>query len=215
MRLTQNEADPGKSSLFSRARNGPRSGGFTLVELLIVMAIMSLGIAISYPGVRRYRQAELMRAQATRLSLLLNSARARSATLNRVVRVTFAPPSLSPSNGFLAIYADRNLNLQLDSAEVAAASIPTTASMAGVQGFLLEDGIKLGRASGLPNGPLGVPVPFDGVSFTGDQVSFFPDGTAAEAGNIVLLGPAGRVYAVTVSAGGATRVYGSANGNWQ
>lgn len=180
-----------------------------------MMAIMSLGIAVSYPGIRRYRQAELIRAQATRVSLLLNTARTRSAAMNRVVRLTFAPPSLNPSNGFFAIYADANLNLQIDSAEVAAARIPTTASMAGVQGFELEDGVTLGRPGGMPTGPLGVAVDVDGVSFTGDQVSFFPDGTAAEAGNIVLLGPAGRAYAVTVSAGGATRIYSMSNGNWR
>jgi len=189
--------------------------GFTLIELLIVITMLGTLLAMAVPQLKNFRRAQTIRSSATGVSMALNVARSRAASLNRIVRVTFAPGSLTPAAGFYAVYADSNKNFALDSGEVALAGVAAGAARAGVRGFGIETTLRFGKPDGIGLGPLGVGIPADGVSFTTDQIGFMPDGTATEVGDAILLDPDGRVYAISVSAGGSTRVYHLVAGNWK
>ncbi|MFQ5890354.1 MAG: Tfp pilus assembly protein FimT/FimU [Gemmatimonadota bacterium] len=189
--------------------------GFTLIELLIVLTILGTAYLLATPGFRQYQQAQLIRSGATQISLVFGSARSRAAGLNQVVRVSFAPATLTPADGFFTAYADTNRNMALDAGEVEVAALPRASSRSGIAGFELPETLRFAAPEAVSAGPLGIPIEPDGVSFPGDQVAFFPDGTASTSGHAIIVGPRNRSYAVTVSAGGATRVFSLSGGGWR
>lgn len=191
------------------------TSGFTLIELLIVISILGTSAVIMAPGIRAFREAQLIRSQAARVSSVLNSARARSASMNRIVRVTFSPAGLSPSDRFYVVYADTNRNLQLDAGEDQAAGLRHETTRSGYGGYELGALLDFGRPARTGIGPFGASIDADGVSFGGNQISFFPDGTTSASGTVVLVDNDDRAYAIAISVGGATRVYGLTDGGWK
>jgi len=181
--------------------------GFTLTEVLIVLATIGVAAAITFPAVHQYRENQRLRSQAAVLAARINAARSRSAGTNQLVRVSFAPSTMTPSDGFFTMYLDRNRNAQLDAGEVEAAAFTDGVMKNSVLGFELDGKLSFGRPTGATLDPLGGTLAIDGVSFTNDQITFSPDGTSAESGSIGIVDANGKGYAVTVSIGGATRVY--------
>jgi prepilin-type N-terminal cleavage/methylation domain-containing protein len=61
--------------------------GFTLAELLIVLAIIGILATLGYPYAARYLQAAKLRAAATELAVIINGARQLAITRNTQVCV--------------------------------------------------------------------------------------------------------------------------------
>lgn len=189
--------------------------GFTLPELMIALVVISIGAALGFPALRDYREAQRTRAEATTIQAVLNLAKNRAATMNRVVRVDFAPGSLTPSERFFTVFIDQNRDGTLDPGEIAAARLPNTVRAGGMAGYGLSKRIAFGPPAGASTGPLGVPVTADGVTFNGDQVALLPDGTASQAGHAMIRDGKGNAYAITLSVGGAVRVFSYDGTNWK
>lgn len=73
----------------TRARRGARANGFTLVELMVVLAIMALAataVVLTIPG-----EEQAVRSEADRLAARLAAARDVAVIEGRSVAVNFAP----------------------------------------------------------------------------------------------------------------------------
>ncbi len=189
--------------------------GFTLVEMLIVVALVGAAVGVGIEGLRTYREAQRARAGAVQVVTVLNLAKSRAVTTNQTVVVDLAPGGLGPGEGFFQVYVDRDGDAVQDTGEVAAAHLVETTERAGMIGFQLPSGMGFGQPAGASTGPLGLVAASDGVSFTNDQVSLFPDGTASEAGHFMLFDDDNRAYAVTLTAGGAVRMYRFDGSGWR
>ncbi len=192
-----------------------RHGGFTLVELLIVMALVALGAGLGIHSFRNYREGQRARAAAAEVVSVLTLAKGRAAAANRPAIVDFAPGGLSTSEGFFLVYLDTDMDGVMDPGEVAAAGLPNAVQHAGMIGYLLPKGIQFQQPSDASVGPLGLSVVADGVTFTNNAVTILPDGTAPEAGHVTLEDGVARQYAVTVTAGGAVRRFRYDGSGWQ
>ncbi|HLE44613.1 MAG TPA: GspH/FimT family pseudopilin [Methylomirabilota bacterium] len=69
-----------------RGRSGP--AGFTLIEIIVVLAILSVATALVLPAVGRGTEAVQVRSQAGRIAALLREARLQAVTQRRTTRVT-------------------------------------------------------------------------------------------------------------------------------
>ena len=76
---------PGSAGLPSGSRP-PGTGGFTLLELMVVLGLMALIMALVLPGLHRSYQRERDRASLRRLVVALRAARSEAATTCRRVR---------------------------------------------------------------------------------------------------------------------------------
>lgn len=63
--------------------------GFTLVEMLVTMALLGLALAISIPYVAKSGQGQMLDATAAQLASLFRSAQTQSYVSNLMVDVTF------------------------------------------------------------------------------------------------------------------------------
>ena len=72
-----------------RALRGP--GGFTLLELVVVLAVLATVTALALPSIRRGSQNLQLRAGAGRVASLLREARLQAVTYRRPTRVALEP----------------------------------------------------------------------------------------------------------------------------
>jgi prepilin-type N-terminal cleavage/methylation domain-containing protein len=73
----------------SRTLRGP--GGFTLLELVVVLAVLATVTALALPSIRRGSQNLQLRAGAGRVASLLREARLQAVTYRRPTRVALEP----------------------------------------------------------------------------------------------------------------------------
>lgn len=189
--------------------------GFTLVEMLIVLVLVGTAVGFSIESFRNFREAQRARSGATQLLTVLNTAKSRAVTLNQVAIVDFSPGGLATSDGFYEVFIDLDDDGVRDAGENAAANLTDVTSRSGMIGYQLPANMSFAQPGGVATGPLGIPTAADGVTFTGDLISFFPDGTSPEAGHVTMVDPSGRTFAVTLTAGGAVRVYRLNGSTWQ
>lgn len=189
--------------------------GFSLVELLIVLALIGTSFTLGIPAIRNYQQSKRIQGESARVSMIFAQTRSRAASLNRIIRITFAPGTLQPADGFFVAYSDEDLDSVLDANEDTAAGLRTDTRRTGFDGFQLHETLSFARPAATGVGPLGGAIDADGVTFAGNQISFFPDGTASGVGEAVINDSYGHIYAVTVSAGGSARVYTWTAGSWK
>jgi prepilin-type N-terminal cleavage/methylation domain-containing protein len=70
-----------------------RVGGFTAIEVLIVVALMAMLAAFAAPSVSRYRQRAQARSHAERVMGVLHNARAQAISFGQPVLVLFDDPT--------------------------------------------------------------------------------------------------------------------------
>jgi len=206
----QREVRPTRSAGQNR-----RSAGFTLVEMLIVMTLVGTAVGFSIESFRNFREQQRAKAGAVQLVTILNMAKSRAVSMNEMAAVDFAPGGLATSVGFFEVFLDINDNFVRDSGEVVAANLANATSNSGMLGYQLPANMSFKQPTGTTTGPLGIPTSADGVTFTGNKVGFLPDGTAFQAGVLTFEDPSGRTYGVTVTGGGAIRMYRWNGSTWQ
>jgi len=188
--------------------------GFTLVEMLIVMVMVGTAVGFGIDGLRGYREVQRARSGAVQVVQIINLAKARAIATNEPAVIDFDPGSLTPGQGFYQVYLDTNRNSVRDSAEVTAANLLDATDRGGMRGYQLPADMGFDQPAA-STGPLGIPTAADGVTFTNNQITVLPDGTATESGHLTLMDPTGRTFAITVTGGGAVRMYRYDGSGWR
>lgn len=183
--------------------------------MLIVIVLISTAAGFSIRALRSYREVQRAQAGAVQLVEVLTHAKSRAVTANQVVVVDFAPGSFNPADGFYEVFVDLNRDAVRDSGEVVAARLADPTMRGGLIGYQLPARMKFDRPDGATTGPLGIGTVADGVTFIDDKITLFPDGTASEAGHLTFEDPYGRTFAVTVTVGGAVRMYRWDGSSWR
>ncbi len=70
------------------ARPGGRQRGFTLIEVVVVLAILAVATALVLPAVGRGTEALRLRSEAGRVAALVREARLQAVSRGRATRVT-------------------------------------------------------------------------------------------------------------------------------
>lgn len=140
--------------------------GVTLIELMVVIAIIALVAAVALPSLRAFSSRKAIFHQADQIGAQLYRAKELAVTQGIPWRVVFSP---GPAQWYC--FGDLNRNMQHDPGEQRLGP------------YVLTKGILFGSRA--PAGPNNSSIPADGVSFSGNRVSFSPMGTC-NAGTIYL-----------------------------
>jgi len=95
-------------------RRSRRARGFTLIEIMVVIAIMGLVVAIGYPNMRRSLMRARMMSQVGVLKQAMGTARATSLARGRGVAVRLLESSAEQEGGSVVAWVDLNGNGLLD-----------------------------------------------------------------------------------------------------
>ncbi len=219
--------------LRSMSRSSHRGNeGFTLFELMIVVAIMGFIVALAIPSLNRYRLQESTRTNALVLATSLREARSRAIREGRQWFVHFNPPS----GAYARIVQDMDNDFQeTPGVDNAFEVTRTPGSPAGVMPYGLgpaspfpgspvhpfdQNGGTLAGVtdgSGFPNDPISG---FDAVGFTprGIPVSIQnPTNWGGGTGAYYFSDSVSNVYTVVVGPLGEVRVraLSAATGTWR
>ena len=174
------------------------NAGFTLIELMIAIAVLATLLGIAMPQYRAFQQAMSMKATARNVAASLRQAQSRAAALNRPAYLDLD----DDANG-IVLWVDQDLDGAFDGdAEVTAGGLPVSDDVGGAQGVLLPKGTRF-ESTTFPDGIRGVPV-----------VEFAPDGTAEDAGEVVIEDQGGRRYKLEVTAAGGISIFQKIGGTW-
>lgn len=95
------------------------AGGFTLVELAIFLAVLSLSLVVGWPFLQQWKSLTDLRGTAARISSLMLSARMKSVVdrANYTVTVDYATDTLSVAPPVGAALAGGVVDLYLDNSD--------------------------------------------------------------------------------------------------
>jgi len=103
-----------QTAMHPSCRRRRRRRGFTLIEIMVVIAIMGLVVAIGYPNMRRSLMRARMMSQVGVLKQAVGMARATSLKRGRGVAVRLLETSLEQEGGVVVAWVDVNGNGVLD-----------------------------------------------------------------------------------------------------
>jgi prepilin-type N-terminal cleavage/methylation domain-containing protein len=184
----------------------PRRPGFTLIEVITVMAIMGIMMAIAVPRFRR-NETQAVVSTAVQLTRDLEAVRARALGARRMVRVSFNETARSYS-----WIMDVNGDSLFDGTDSSSAGVGMIGSRT------LDDAVVFGRPGGamdLPLYPGNGAIALDStatITFD-DRGLTFPPRTS---GAVYLTGTnANAGAAVSISGAGSFRAWQLRNGVWK
>ena len=207
------------------------SEGFTLYELMIVLAIMGFVVALAVPSLNRYRLQESTRTNALVLATSLREARSRAIREGRRWFVHFNPPG----GAYARIVQDMDNDFQeTPGVDNAFEVTREPGSPAGVMPYGTGPATPFGASPRHPHdqnaGPLGGVT--DGSGFQNDPVSGFdavgftprgipvsipnPDNWGGGTGAYYISDSVANVYSVDIGPLGQVRVraLSAATGTW-
>lgn len=143
------------------SKTSRKQGGFTLIELVVVLTVIGVLAVVAVPGLRSMVVANRLTAQSNELLAALQSARMESMRRNVRVIVCRSADGTSCSSGTTwpgyIVFVDRNRNDTLDTGEILRV------------GTVEDSQIQLVESSNV----------------TGDNFAFRPDGMAREGTSLL------------------------------
>ena len=184
-----------------------RDSGFTMVELLIVIAILGVLLAIAVPNYMDYLPKHRASGATRQLFTEMQSSKMKAISENNDYVITF-----DTSNNSYSIYDDGDNNFATMGAETG--ELIKTVNISDA-----FSGISFGYVSG--NDPDGSGIS-SSVTFTGTppSVIFRPTGVANKTGEVYIkptsdIAPKERQRAVTVKLTGRIRMYRHTGSSWE
>lgn len=205
------------------SRKPDRRGGFSLVEMLIVLTVFGIMAAVAVPTFLKDDPAADVRNEADRLANVLRQARFRAVSLKRPVRVEFEPGGAA---GFYTAYTDHDGDGDVDGTapEVEATRITFPDRSGGLPGVVLPQGVGFdrGAATSSPDDDASAPaaaldLPANPLVFRPRGTVEWPDGATDPSAGLYLshADDPGIVYAVVLMPTGAVKTWRLDDGGWR
>ena len=158
------------------SRRVARAGGFTLIEMLVVMVIIAIAFAAIRPELARTLKASQDRAALRKVIAMLTGAHAKAVIEGRLVRVT-----ISPSDG--AMWAEIQVDPTVDRTQFAPISVLGKQQLLWPKELSI-DAMNIGGTDSSQSGEA--------------VIYFYPDGRTSGA-DFAFEGSAGHTYQVDLS----------------
>lgn len=153
-------------------RTRTRADGFTLMEMMVTIAIIGVIAALGYSSLTRLRPRATLASTVTELSSLLHDARMAAVGSGHDVAVLVFPTTVGQTGtlGRILVYEDGNYDFFTDAGAVRFAGYDPLTPVAGDRSqvlvtYDLPAGVVLGPATGL-GGSAKLPAPLDAVDVT-------------------------------------------------
>ena len=168
----------------------PVAKGFSILELVMTLALILLVLAVALPGFNRYWQTYQLNSAAQQMFSNLDRGRYRAISKNREVVAQFSQGERS-----YRLFEDVNGNGVWETAEPILGNyvLPTHVNFS-------SSGLRGPPASTSPK-----PVK-DPITFSGDRLAFNPEGYCNKMGTIYLQNESGEANAISSSISGVGRL---------
>jgi prepilin-type N-terminal cleavage/methylation domain-containing protein len=175
-----------------------RGAGFTLIELMVAIAVFSTLLLIAMPSFTDFQRSMAMKATARNLATNFRLAQQKAAAANRPCYMDF-----DLGKNFFSIWLDQDMDGAFDGVdEVQAVGFAYTDQLGAVPGVILPKFTWFESTTFAP-GIRSLP-----------QIAFASDGSVANGGEIVVRDDWKRGYKVEVTVAGGISIYQDMGGSW-
>jgi type IV fimbrial biogenesis protein FimT len=155
-------------------RNQRRSRGFTLIEMMLTVAVIGIIAALGYSSLGRLRPRATLATTVTELHSILHGARMSAVATGHEVGVLIFPntPGQTTSLGRIIVYEDGNHDFFKPTGAVKFSTYDPTSNLAGTLSQILTTydlpaGVVFGPPAGMGSGTH-LPAPIDGIIVNSD-----------------------------------------------